>query len=190
MKILGAFRIPRITVLSMSAVALFVVGWQLRGVSPRVPSVWNRSIEEPAAPQLLPFTFAEVVSYFAGEVPFVVQERRANEVVFRGGDNPENVYSIIVSSSGSELLVRFNVVDDYGMTLVRGFFDAPMFRRDESAQLNALLDGQNTTRALRLPRFDVIYEYKSPDCDAIISLIFSPRIRDANEKGGEHDEKN
>lgn len=194
MKTLTAFSATRVTLLSMSAAALAFLGSEFR---PRLsptwpvgPSAWSRTNELPTAPQLLPFTFLDVVGHFEASLGQFPQEKRPNEVVFWGGDNKENFYSIIVTSYGSDLLVKFTVIDDYGMTLVRDLFDARFFQRRESEQLCALLDGRNATRSLSLPRFDVMYQYDSPGYDATISLLFSPRFRSVSERGRDRAGKN
>ena len=196
MKTLTAFSATRLTLLSMSAAAaLAFLGSEFRPrLSPTLPvgpSAWSRTNELPAAPQLLPFTFLDVVAHFETSLGQVPQEKRPNEVVFWGGNNRENFYSITVTSYGSsDLLVKFNVIDEHGMTLVRDFFDARFFQRRESEQLCALLDGRNATRSLSLPRFDVMYQYDSPGYDATISLLFSPRFRSVSERGRDRAGKN
>jgi len=146
MKTLTTFNISRVAFLSMSAAALAFLGSEFHGrLSPSLsiqPPVWNRTAESPPVPQLLPFTFLEVVNHFEASSGYFPQERRLDEVVFRRGHNREEFYSITVTSYGSDLLVKFNVIDDYGMTLVRDFFDARFFKRSESEQLYALLDGK------------------------------------------------
>jgi hypothetical protein len=133
--------------------------------------------QTPTAAQLLPFTFRDAVRYFETSLAQFPQEIRPDEVVFRGGNHRDNFYTISVVSYGSDVLVRFDVMDDYGMTLVREFFEAPFFHARESEQFYALLDGKTSTKALHLPRFDVLYEYDGRGDGAIISMLFSPRVR-------------
>lgn len=187
MKTLTRPRFTNVAFASIAAVGLVLTGWPLlRPVSltwPLAHEVNVPAVEVPPALQLLPFTFRDTVHYFQDALAQFPNEVRANEVVFRGGNHRDNFYSITVVSYGSDILVKFDVMDDYGMTLLREFFEAPFFQRRESEQFYALLDGRNVTKSIRLPRFDVVYEYDGRgESAAIISMLFSPRVRTTNEE--------
>ena len=170
---------------TVATAGLVLVSWPL--VKPaHITSILQRQVSLPAtelppAIRLLPFTYHDVVLYFQNSLAEFPQQVHANEVVFRGGHHPDNFYTITIVSYGSNVLVKFDVVDDYGMTLLREFFEAPFFQWSESEQFYALLDGRNITRSLRLPRFEVVYEYDGRGEAAVISMMFSPGRRTIGE---------
>ena len=169
------------TFISIAAAGLVFVGWGLlKPAAPFTPASSAVSIpatENPVAPQLLPFTFRDTVEYFQDALAFAPEKIRPNEVVFRGGNHYDNFYTITVLNYGRDLLVKFEVMDDYGMTLLREFFEASFFQWRESEQMHGLLDGMTATKSLHLPRFNVIYEYDGRGEGAVISLLFTPRMR-------------
>ena len=173
------FRTSNVLLLSLAASAVFFLGWNLidkiaPAISVPAPAI---GVTTEATPQILPFTFNEVVRYFEDALAMAPQERFVDEAIFRGGTYYENFYTITVTRHGPDVRVAFNVIDDYGMTLVREFFEAPFFQKRESEQFYALLDGRNVTRTLHLSRFNVFFEYNCPDFAADINMNFSPRFR-------------
>ncbi len=173
------FRLTRLAFISVTATVLVFLGWNVREkITPAVslPFTMNAPTSE-VAPQFLPFTYDDVVRYFEDALGYRAQQRFANQVIFRGDGSPDEFYTITVTRRASDVLVAFNVVDDYGMQLLREFFEAPFFQRHESEQFYALLNGRDVTRTLHMPRFNVVFEYSSPGFEANISMIFSPRFR-------------
>ena len=173
-------RYSRLAFLSLSAAAIMSLGGNVhRKIVPALSlPTTNSAAANPnqIAPQLLPFTFNDVVRYFQDALGYLPQQRFANQVVFHGSNTPDEFYTITVMQRGPDVLVNFNVVDDYGMQLVREFFEAPFFLRFESEQFYSLLSG-DITRTLHMGRFDVFFQYSSPGLEANISMIFSPRMR-------------
>ncbi len=171
-------RTNRIAFASVTAGVLLFCGWSARDKFLAI-SLPTPTLKEPAevAPQFLPFAFENVVRYFQDALATPPQERLTNQVIFRGGTREENFYTITITRRGPDLLVAFNVIDDYGMNLVREFFEAPFFQARESQQFYALLSGQNGTRAVSMPRFNLLFDYSSHGFDANIIMTFSPRLR-------------
>jgi hypothetical protein len=173
------FCINRLALLSVSASALVFLGWNVHEkIAPAFsgPVTANAPFSE-VAPQRLPFGFDDVVRYFEDALGYHAQERFPNRVVFHGGSSRDEFYTITVTQRAPDLLVNFNVVDDYGMQIVREFFEAPFFLRFESEQFYSLLNGRAVTRALHMSRFDLLFQYSSPGFEANIDMTFSPRSR-------------
>jgi len=178
---------PRITgigLVSIAAMALTFVAWDTRDKLPTtfpVAAVERiRPSEPPSAATRLPFTLDDVIRYFQdGLVAQPPQERRFNYAFFRvgGGDGGEHSFTIAVSTNGPDLLIKFHVVDDYGMNIVREFFEAPFIQWKESEQLYALLSMGSGIRTINLPRFDVVFECDNRGESTVVSLMFSPRGR-------------
>ena len=172
------FRTTRLAFFSVTASALIFLGWNVKdkfvpAISISTPTI-GTAVE--TAPQMLPFAFQEVVRYFEDALAMAPQ-RLTDQVIFHGGSYHENFYTITVTRRGADVRVDFNVIDDYGMSMVREFFEAPFFQRGESEQFYPLLNGRNVTRTLHMPRFNVFFEYNSPDFAANIIMNFSPRFR-------------
>ena len=168
MRTLGYPRITGIGLVSIAALALIFVAWQTRDKRPsEMPSVATR----------LPFTFDDVIKYFQESLVQLPQERRFNYALFRGGNGGEHSFTIAISSDGPDLLLKFQVIDDYGMNIVREFFEAPFFQRNESEQLYALLHPGSGLRTISLPRFDVAFECDNRAETTVVTLMFSPRSR-------------
>ncbi|MGZ4982879.1 MAG: hypothetical protein ACXWAX_08715 [Chthoniobacterales bacterium] len=170
-------RTNRLAFASVTAGVLLFIGWNVRErISFALPTPEIKGTTE-VAPQFLPFSFENVVRYFEDTLATSPQERLMNQVIFRGGTRDENFYTITITRRGPELLVAFNVIDDYGMNLVREFFEAPFFQSRESQEFYALLSSQNGTRSVSLPRFNLLFDYSSRGLDANVTMIFSPRMR-------------
>jgi hypothetical protein len=181
MRTLGHPRITGIGLLSIAAIALTFVAWKTRD---KLPTTFpfagvelSRPSEMPSAATRLPFTFDDVIRYFQDSLAQPPQERRFNYALFRCGDGGEHSFTIAISSDGPDLLVKFHVVDDYGMNIVREFFEAPFIQWKESEQLYALLSMGSGIRTINLPRFDVVFECDNRAETTVVTLMFSPRSR-------------
>ena len=108
------------------------------------------------------------------------KERSANHAVFTGGRIGDGLFAISAAALGSDVFVKFTVTDDYGMNLVREFFEAPFFQWSESEQLYILLYMGDGLRWLRLPRFDIVFEFAAGSENTTVALLFSPQIRSVN----------
>ena len=170
-----------IGLLSITAIALTFVAWQTRDKLPAaLPFAGvelSRPSEMPSVATRLPFTFEDVIKYFQDSLAQPPQERRFNYALFRGGNGDEHSFTIAISSNGPDLLLKFQVIDDYGMNMVREFFEAPFIQWKESEQLYALLYMGVGLRAINLPRFDVAFECDNRAEATVVSLMFSPRSR-------------
>ena len=71
------------------------------------------------------------------------------------------------------MLVRFRVIDDYGMNVVREFLEAPFFQSNESERLYGLLYAGEGTHSAKLSRFDVLCDYQTRPDETVITLFFS-----------------
>lgn len=177
MKTLAIPNFTRFGAISLTAIGLIFAGLTIRD---KVPFFGAQTIglsrTTDVSPQFLPFAYNDIVRYFEDALGFRAQEHFANQVVFHGGTTPDDFYTITVTRRGTDLLVNFSVVDDYGMNMVREFFEAPFFQRYESEQFYSMLNGRDVTRMLHMPRFNVLFEYNSPGLAANINMIFSPRV--------------
>jgi hypothetical protein len=155
----------------------FIVTWSLSDGLPIWPAAATAPSQTVTVGALrLPFTFQDVVRHFEDAVG-PAQERSNVQAAFRGGTLGENFYEIVASRHGSDLLLRIQVNDNYGMNLVREFFEASFFDWRESEQFYALLDGRSGSRAVTMPRFHVLWESGTRGEVTTISMTFSPRFR-------------
>ena len=181
MKTLYYPRITSLSLVSLAAVGVSLFAWESRDKLPAgFPfAAVERSVprEIPKIATQLPFTFEDVTKYFQESLAHPPQEKRFNYAVFRSGDGIDYFYTVAISSSGPDLLVKFQVVDDYGMNIVREFFEAPFIQRKESKQLHALLYMGSGIRTINLPRFVVVFEYDNRSESTTVSLMFSPHSR-------------
>lgn len=181
MRTLGHPRITGIGLLSIAALALTFVAWETRDKLPAtLPFAGvelSRPSEMPRAAPRLPFTFEDVINYFQDSLAQPPQERRSNDALFRGGDGEEHSFTIAISRNGPDLQLKFQVIDDYGMNIVREFFEAPFIEWKESEQLYALLSMGSGLRTINLPRFDVAFECDNRAETTVVTLMFSPRSR-------------
>ncbi len=179
-----ALHYPRITglsLVSLAAIGLTFVAWESRDKLPsRFPfAAVERALprESPSFATRLPFTFDEVIKYFQESLGQTPQERRFNYALFRGSNGIDHSFVIAISTNGPDLLIKFQVVDDYGMNIVREFFEAPFLQRTESEQLYVLLYMGTGIRTINFPRFDVVFEYDNRAESTVVGLMFSPRGR-------------
>ena len=170
-----------IGLLSITAIALTFVAWQTRDKLPTALPFAGVELSRPSdMPHIatrLPFTFEDVVKYFQDSLAQPPQEKHFNDVLFRGGNGSEHFFAIAISRNGPDLLLKFQVVDDYGMNIVREFFEAPFIQWKESEQLYALLSPGSGIRTISLSRFDVVFECEHRAETTFINLMFSPRSR-------------
>lgn len=183
-------RISWIGLVLITTIALAFSSWQLRNeMAALAPLAFGRSSTSEYSPPAdpLPFSFETVVQYFdmsLGHAPIV---RSGNHAVFAGGRSGDGFFTISATALGSEILVIFSVTDDYGMNLVREFFEARLFQWSESEQLYILLYMGDGIRWVRLPRFDIVFEFASGSENTTVTMLFAPRIRNINEHGGAND---
>jgi hypothetical protein len=104
---------------------------------------------------LLPFSFEQVTSYFdeVFEKPGFRVGR--NIRLYSVGNGPDEFSVIGVSATAGKIAVTLLTNGDWGVNYIREFFEAPFFRRSESEQLYALLDGNRGKRSANLGRFYV-----------------------------------
>ena len=139
------------------------------------------SIARPAAPrtalpQALPFTLADFVSYFNTALE-TKPSASDNRFVFTGPVNghAENVFRIAISAEAQDLVVAFSGGGDYGLTLAREFFEAPVFTRDETLRFFTLLEESREGPATaKLPRFTVRFTHIAHRDDFHLTLRFTP----------------
>ena len=137
----------------------------------------ERSSDRTATPVTLPFSLEDVTNYFVDAMGGAPNERHANYAVFEGGTINEGLFNITIVQRGPEILVRFRVIDDYGMNFIREFFEAPFFQRHESEQFYVLLYMGEGIHCTNLPRFDVVFEHDAQPEETIVTLFFSPPVR-------------
>ena len=179
MRILGYPGITGIGFTSIAALALTFVAWETRdklpATLPFAAVELSRPSEMPNVATRLPFTFDDVVKYFQESLAQPPQERRFNYALFRDGG--EHSFAIAISSNGPDLSLKFQVFDDYGMNMVREFFEAPFIQWEESEQLYALFYMGGGLRTINLPRFNVALECDNRAETTVVTLMFSPRSR-------------
>ena len=181
MRVLHYPRITGLSLVSIAAIGLTFVAWESRDKLPgRFPfAAVERSLsrETPSVATRLPFTFDEVIKYFQETLGQTPQESRSNYALFRGSNGIDHSFIIAISTNGPDLLIKFQVVDDYGMNIVREFFEAPFLQWTESEQLYTLLYMGSGLRTINLPRFDVVFECDNRAESTVVGLMFSPRGR-------------
>ena len=137
----------------------------------------ENSIERAPTPVALPFSLEDATNYFVDAMGGPPNERHANYAMFEGGRTGDGLFNITMVQRGPEILVRFQVIDDYGMNFIRELFEAPFFLRHESEQLYVLLYMGEGIHCATLPRFDVVFEHDARPEQTVVTLFFSPPVR-------------
>lgn len=178
-------RISGIGLVLVSAMALAFAGGQLRNDVPAfssIPIARTITREYSPAAHRLPFSFKTVVQYFEISLGHAPKERSANHAVFTGGRIGDGLFTISAAGLGSDIFMKFTVTDEYGMNFVREFFEAPFFQWSETEQLYILFYMGDGLRWLRLPRFDVVFEFATGSENTTVALLFAPQIRYVNDE--------
>ena len=145
-------------------------------VAPVATSLSHPVPPRAAAPQALPFTPADFVSYFSTALE-TKPSASDNRFVFTGPANghAEDVFRIAISTEAQDLVVAFTGGGDYGLTLAREFFEAPFFTRDETLRFFTLLEKSREGPATaKLPRFTVRFTHIGHRDDFHLTLHFTP----------------
>ena len=186
MKTFSRPRFTGIGLISIATLAAAVGTWEMRNFTSFplgfMPVAISRPSEAPPATTRLPFVLDDFVRYFQESLAQAPQERRYNYAFFRGGSEVEHFYTIAISANGPNLLIKFEVLDDYGMNIVREFFEAPFFQGKESEHLYSLLYLGDGIRTINLPRFDVVFQSDNRAEHTVLSLTFSPRTHYVGKK--------
>jgi hypothetical protein len=137
---------------------------------------WPLHHQSPVQVPRLPFTIEDIAGYFATALTIKPAQAPGGALVFedRSSVYREQHFRIVVSSDSNDLLVAFTAGGDYGVSLLREFFEAPLFSKAESERLYKLLNSTDTARAATLPRFKVgLSELRTSD-SIKLTLRFSP----------------
>ncbi len=156
---------------------LAFIGYQLTHrlpvTLPRAVATPNSLVEKTAAVARLPFTFDDVVDYFVQALEQTPTQRSPTYARFDGGSMREGLFSVMIERHEGQMLLRFHVIDDYGMNVVREFFEAPFFQSNESERLYGLLYAGEGMHSAKLSRFDVLCDYQTRPDETVITLFFS-----------------
>lgn len=122
----------------------------------------------------LPFSFEEIVTYFADAFGKSPQKIDENRFAFVDRDYPDDAATITVSSLGANIEITLWAAGDYGVTRMREFFEAPFFLRSESEQLYALLDEGPGIRTAEVGRFQVQIRVSETRDWIVVAMEFRP----------------
>ena len=180
--ILGSHR-RRLVFLLAGVVLMIVVFFATRRAAsftdraaPVAMSLSRPALPRTPLPQALPFTPADLVSYFSTALE-TKPSASDNRFVFTGPTNghAEDVFRIAISAEARDLVVAFSGGGDFGRALARQFFEAPFFTRDEKRRFFTLLEESREGPATaKLPRFTVRFTHIGHRDDFHLTLRFSP----------------
>jgi hypothetical protein len=145
--------------LRVPLIATLLVGLLMgaRGALERKPPKQAPEAEPSRGRSLLPFTAIDVANYFSWVLDG--QPVRAPGEAFVFEDNkaikPETRYRVVIVKEHNDLVITFTVSGETGMNLVRAFFDAPLFKPDETQRFYAMLDHAQGAPTERLHRFAI-----------------------------------
>ncbi|MGA7212629.1 MAG: hypothetical protein WCE49_00080 [Terrimicrobiaceae bacterium] len=168
----------RLLRLRVPMIATLLVGLLIgaRGALERKPPK-EAPVSEPShGRSLLPFTPVEVVNYFSsvlGQQParapgeaFVFQDSKAIK--------PDHRYRVVIIKEHNDLVITFTVYGETGMNLARAFFDAPLFKADETQRFHAMLDHAKSGPSERLRRFTLTMKMLAYPQNTRLTVRLSP----------------
>ncbi len=120
--------------------------------------------------------FDEVVrqlSIAAGVPPVSLGVRRAR-LRSRPSEYPEDRYQISVAEQGERLMIQLGAGGGYGFTVLREFFECPLFTRAESEALHGLLSAAGDGPSRRVGRFRASVRLETTADELWLTLWLEP----------------
>lgn len=141
-----------------------------------IVNVANKARPVRQAPWALPFNAADVVRYFTKTLNVPPRRGDQGAIIFESANGrPEERYRIMVVQEEGDVVVSFAVGGNYGMNIVREFFECPLFDRRESEQLYALLNEAETGPTVKMKRFSVSARgWETRDQSHLVLRFFRP----------------
>ena len=164
--------------LSVPVVATLFVGLLIgaRGVLDRKPPSGTSEPKPSRGRSLLPFSATDVTHYFSSVLGRQPVRASGGAILFEDSKaiQPQHRYRIVIVTEHNDLVITLSVESDIGTHLAREFFEAPLFKPNETQRLSAMLDHAQSAPTERLRRFTVtIRKLIFPD-HVRLTLRFSP----------------
>ena len=105
----------------------------------------------------MPFSATDLTNYFSSVLEKQPTRAQGDAIVFEDSKavEPEHRYRVVILKEHNDLVITFNVGGDIGMNLSREFFEAPLFKPDETQRFYAMLDYAQNVPTERLRRFTI-----------------------------------
>jgi hypothetical protein len=147
-----------------------------RGVLERKPVNHAPEPEHPRGRSLLPFSATDVTNYFVSVLDKQPVRAPGGAIVFEESKaaKPEHRYRVVILKEHNDLVITFSVVGDSGMNLAREFFEAPLFKPNETQRLYAMVDHAQGAPTERLHRFTITMRMLAYPKDRRLTVRLSP----------------
>ena len=166
-------RRPRLRV---PIVATLLVGLLIgaRGVLERKPVNHAPEPEQPRGSQ--PFSATDVTTYFSSVLDKQPVRGQGGAIVFEESKaaEPEDRYRVVIITEHNDLVITFSAWGDIGMNLAREFFEAPLFKPNETQHLYAMVDHAQGAPTERLHRFTITMRMLAYPKDTRLTVRLSP----------------
>ena len=133
---------------------------------------------EPEQPRgsLLPFSATDVTNYFSSVLDKQPIRGQGGAIVFEESKavEPEHRYRVVVIREHNDLVITFSADGDTRMNLAREFFEAPLFKPDESQRLYAMVDHAQGAPTERLRRFTITMRMLAYPKNTRLTVRLSP----------------
>ena len=147
-----------------------------RGVLERKPVNHANEPEQPRGRSLLPFSATDVTNYFSSVLDKQPIRGQGGAIVFEESKavEPGHRYRVVVIREHNDLVITFSADGDTRMNLAREFFEAPLFKPDESQRLYAMVDHAQGAPTERLRRFTITMRMLAYPKNTRLTVRLSP----------------
>ena len=87
---------------------------------------------------------------------------------------PKHRYRVVIVKEHNDLVITFSAGGDTGMNLAREFFEAPLFRPNETQRLYAMVDHAQGAPTERLHRFTITMRMLAYPKNTRLTVRLSP----------------
>ena len=163
--------------LRVPIIATLLVGLLIgaRGVLERKPVNHASEPEQPRG-SLLPFSATDVTTYFSSVLDKQPARGQGGAVVFEESKaaEPKHRYRVVIIKEHNDLVITFSAGGDTGMNLAREFFEAPLFRPNETQRLYAMVDHAQGAPTELLHRFTITMRMLAYPKNTRLTVRLSP----------------
>ena len=164
--------------LRVPIIATLLVGLLIgaRGVLERKPINEASGPEQPRGRSLLPFSATDVMNYFSSVLDKQPVSGQGGAIVFEESKavEAEHRYRVVILKEHNDLVITFSVGGDIGMNLAREFFEAPLFKPNETQRLYAMVDHAQGAPTERLHRFTITMRMLAYPKNTRLTVRLSP----------------
>jgi hypothetical protein len=164
--------------LRVPIIATLLVGVPIgvRGVLEHKPVNHPSEPDQPRQRSLLPFSATDVTNYFSSVLDKLPVRGQGSAIVFEESKaaEPENRYRVVILREHNDVVITFSAGGDIGMNLAREFFEAPLFKPNETQRLFAMVDHAQGAPTERLHRFTITMRLLASPKNTRLTVRLSP----------------